>query len=122
VKISYDKEKVYESEIKDKTYMTVDAPVQQGDVLGKATFLLEGKELATVDLVADRSAEVETLLEIKMKLASFLGIDGDFWGSPAGTIVRILLAIVWIWALIAIGYWLYRKIYAWYKARNVNKL
>jgi D-alanyl-D-alanine carboxypeptidase (penicillin-binding protein 5/6) len=115
VKISYDKEKVYESEIKDKTYMTVDAPVQQGDVLGKATFLLEGKELATVDVLAEKSVEVNTLLKLKLDMEEFL------FGGTAGVIVRILLVILGIWVFFAIAYWIYHKVLVWYKKRNVNK-
>lgn len=116
VKVTFDKEKVYESQIKDKTYMTVDAPVKQGDVLGKATFVLDGKELATVDILAEKSVEVNTLLKMKLDMEEFL------FGGAAGLIIRILLIIVGIWIFIALAYWTYRKILAWYKKRNVNKL
>ena len=123
VKISYNKDKVYESQVNGKTYMTVDAPVQQGDVLGKATFLLEGKELATVDVLAEKSIDVNTLLELKLMMASFLGIDtGDFWGSTAGIIARVILTIVGIWAFFALAYFVYNKVLVWYKKRNMGKM
>ena len=122
VKVTFDKEKVYEKEIKGKPYMTVDAPVKQGDVLGKATFLLEGKELATVDILAEKSVEVNTLLKLKMDMEAFLFGEGGFWGSTAGLIARIILTIVMVWVFFAVGYWIFRKVLAWYKKRNVNKL
>lgn len=119
VKITFDPDKVYESEIKEKTYMTTDAPVKQGDVLGKATFVLAGKELATVDILAEKSVEVNTLLQIKLWMEDFL------FGSAMGVILRVILTIVFAWILFALGIWLYRmirKIIAWHKERNVNKL
>ncbi len=119
VKIAFDTQKVYESQVKDKTYMTVDAPVAQGDVLGKATFVLDGKELATVDILAEKSVEVNTLLKIKLWMQTFL-----FEGAM-GTIIRVILIIIGIWVAIALGFWIYRmvrKIMAWHKAKNAGKL
>ena len=43
VKVTFDKEKVYEKEIKGKPYMTVDAPVKQGDVLADGPATKDGE-------------------------------------------------------------------------------
>lgn len=110
VQITYDEEKVYESELNGKVWKSADAPVRQGDVLGKATFLQGGKVIATVDLVARESVDTDALKTTFSKLREFL-FDGAM-----GKLIKILLIIVGAWLLLTlillgvrIGRWIYRR-------------
>ncbi len=100
--IVYDSEKVYESEFNGKTWMTTDAPVRQGDVLGSVTYVQNGRILATVDLVAKESIETDSLKTTFSKLREFL-FDG-----PMGTIIKITLAVVGLWVLAAVAFLILR--------------
>ncbi len=117
IRLEYD-EKVYEMEKAGKTYKTVDAPVQQGEVLGKAYFLLEGEVLAAVDMLADRTVEVNTLLSAKNHLFSFL------FEGPMGTIIKWVLIIILAWVAWAVLLWLIRMVtrfVMWRKKKNAVK-
>lgn len=96
VDITYDSEKVYDSEVNGKTWKTADAPVRQGDVLGKATFSQNGKTLATVDLVARESVNTDALKTSFAKLQEFL-----FEGAM-GKLIKIILIIIAAWILLTI--------------------
>lgn len=116
--LEYD-EKIYDEEKGGKTYKTVDAPVQQGDVLGKASFLLEGKVLATVDMLAEKTVEVNTLLSAKNHLFSFL-----FEGAM-GNILKWVVIIIVAWIALAVLLWLIRMIIRfvmWRKKKNAEEL
>ncbi|MBE6579199.1 MAG: D-alanyl-D-alanine carboxypeptidase [Ruminococcaceae bacterium] len=117
--LRYD-EKVYESEKAGKIYMTVDAPVKQGEVLGTATFVLGGETLATVDMIAEKSVEVNTLLSAKDHLFSFL-----FEGAM-GNIIKWVLIIIAAWIVLAILLWLARlilRLVVWGQdKKNMNKM
>ncbi|MBQ8325109.1 MAG: D-alanyl-D-alanine carboxypeptidase [Clostridia bacterium] len=117
--LQYD-EKVYESEKAGKIYMTVDAPVKQGEVLGTVSFVLGGETLATVDMIAEKSVEVNTLLSAKDHLFSFL-----FEGAM-GNIIKWVLIIIAAWIVFAILLWLARlilRLVVWGRdKKNVNKM
>lgn len=102
--LTYD-ERIYEAEKAGKTYMTVDAPVKQGEVLGTASFVLEGKTLATVNMLAQESVEVNTLLSAKNYLFSFL------FEGPMGNIIKWVLIIIIAWAALALLFWVIRQIF-----------
>ena len=89
--ITYNEEKVYDSEVNGKLWKTVDAPVKQGDVLGVATYMQDGKVLATVDLIAMESVDTDTLKTTFTKLKEFL-FDGAM-----GKLIKIILIIIAIW-------------------------
>ena len=110
VDITYDAEKVYDSEVNGKTWKTADAPVKQGDVLGFASFTQNGKVLATVDLVARESVDTDTLKTTFAKLREFL-FDGAM-----GKLIKIVLLIVAIWLFITLvvlivrfALWIHRR-------------
>lgn len=116
--ITYNKERVYESEFNGKTVMTVDAPVKQGDVLGTVSFVLNGNVLATTDLVARDSVEVNTLKNAVEHARIFL-FDG-----PMGMIIEIIIWVIIAWIALAILLALIRFIRRIVKNRkeeNVNK-
>ena len=117
IRLEYDR-RIYEVEKAGKTYMTVDAPVQQGEVLGKATFLLEGKVLATVDMLAEKTVEVNTLLSAKNHLFSFL------FEGPMGNILKWVIIIIAAWIALAVLLWLIRMIIRfilWRKKKNASQ-
>lgn len=62
------------------------APVQQGDVLGKAEIIYGDQVVATVDLVAAQTVEVSRLLEIVNGLR-------DLLSSPVAIVVLILIVL-----------------------------
>lgn len=117
--ITYDTEKVYESEFNGKTVMTVDAPVKQGDVLGSVSFLLNGKTLATADLVARDSVEVNTLKNAVEHARIFL------FEGPMGNIIKIIFWVILGWIILSLLIGLV-KLILWIRKKkkesNVNKL
>lgn len=114
VEITYDAEKVYESEVNGKTWQTADAPVKQGDVLGVATFIQNGKVLAEVDLVARESVDTDTLKTTFAKLREFL-FDGAM-----GKLIKIVLIIIAIWLLITLVVLIVRFV-LWIRRRKNRK-
>lgn len=115
--LEYD-ERVYETEKGGKTYMTVDAPVTQGEVLGKAIFILNGVEIGSVDMVAQESVDVNPLLSAKNQLFSFL-----FEGSM-GVILKWVLIIILGWVALAVLLWLIRmviRLVRWQSRKNAEK-
>ena len=113
-RITYDSEKVYDSEVNGKTWKTADAPVKQGDVLGSAAFVQNGKVLATVDLVARESVETDTLKTTFAKLREFL-FDGAM-----GTIIKIVLGVIAAWILLTIVVQLVRFV-LWIRRKRKNR-
>lgn len=110
MEITYDSEKVYDSEANGKTWKTADAPIKQGDVLGVATFTQNGKVIATVDLIARESVDNDALKTTFSKLREFL-FDGAM-----GKLVLIILIIVGLWIVVTLvvlgvrfGLWVRRK-------------
>lgn len=95
--ITYNTERVYEGSFNGKTVWMTDAPVKQGDVLGSVTYLLDGKALATVDLLAQTSADTNVLKTTFSSIADFL-----FNGSM-GTILKITLGVVGLWVAISVA-------------------
>lgn len=114
VNITYDSEKVYDSEVNGKTWKTADAPVKQGDVLGVASFVQNGKVLATVDLVARESVDTDTLKTTFAKLREFL-FDGAM-----GKLIKIVLIIIAIWLLITVVVLIVRFV-LWVRRRKKRK-
>jgi len=112
--ITYDTEKVYEGTFAGKKVMMIDAPVKQGDVVGKAAFVLDGKTLATVDLVARDSVEVNTLLNAAELARVFL------FEGPMGTIIDIVVRIILIWLAISL-LWLLVKLVVWILRKRKEK-
>ena len=112
--IEYDTEKVYTGSFAGKDVMMIDAPVTQGDVVGKVSFVLDGKTLATVDLVARDSVEVNTLLNAAELARVFL------FEGPMGTIIGIIVRIIVIWAVISL-LWLLVKLIVWILRKNKEK-
>ncbi len=116
--IKYDTEKVYEGTFAGKDVMMIDAPVSQGDAVGTVSFLLDGKTLATVDLVARDSVEVNTLLNAAELARVFL------FEGPMGTIIGIIIRIILIWLAISL-LWLLVKLVVWIlrkqKEKNAHK-
>jgi len=94
--------------------MMIDAPVKQGDVVGKAAFVLDGKTLATVDLVARDSVEVNTLLNAAELARVFL------FEGPMGTIIDIVVRIILIWLAISL-LWLLVKLVVWILRKRKEK-
>lgn len=115
--LEYD-ERVYEVEKGGKVYMAVDAPVKQGEVLGKASFVLNGEVIGTVDMVAEKSVEVNTLLSAKNQLFSFL------FEGPMGVILKWVLIIILAWVALAVLLWLIRlviRFVKWRSKKNAEK-
>lgn len=112
--IEYDTEKVYEGTFAGKEVMMIDAPVSQGDVVGKAKFVLDGKTVATVELVARDSVEVNTLLNAAELARVFL------FEGPMGTIIGIVVRIVLIWLAISL-LWLLVKLVVWILRKQKEK-
>ena len=112
--IEYDTEKVYTGSFAGKDVMMIDAPVTQGDAVGKVSFVLDGKTLATVDLVARDSVEVNTLLNAAELARVFL------FEGPMGTIIGIIVRIIVIWAVISL-LWLLVKLIVWILRKNKEK-
>ena len=75
------------------------------EVLGTASFVLEGKTLATVNMLAEKSVEVNTLLSAKNHLFSFL------FEGPMGNIIKWVLIIIIAWAALALLFWVIRQIF-----------
>ncbi len=96
-RIEYNTERVYEGTFNDKTVRMTDAPVKQGDVLGRVTYLLGGEELATVDLLAQTSVETNALK------TTFAGIADFLFNGSMGTILKITLGVVALWVLISLA-------------------
>ena len=74
----------------------VDAPVQEGQVLGSLSLSLDGETLAEVDLVASNSVEASGLLVFGRNLRNF------FRSTPvkiAGIVILVLAAALVIWKL-----------------------
>ena len=74
----------------------VDAPVQEGQVLGSLSLSLDGETLAEVDLVASNSVEASGLLVFGRNLRNF------FRSTPvkiAGIVILALAAALVIWKL-----------------------
>lgn len=116
--ITYDTEKVYQGTFAGKDVMMIDAPVKQGDVVGRVSFVLDGKTLAETDLLARDSVEVNTLLNAAEVARVFL-----FEGAM-GTIISILIRIIigWLvlsllWMLVRLIVWILRK----QKEKNAHK-
>src|SRR5699024_7208733 len=61
---------------------TVDAPIEQGQVLGSLTLSLDGETLATVDLVASNDVESSTLLVVMRRVH-------DFFASPVVQVIGL---------------------------------
>lgn len=117
--VKFDTEKVYDSEYNGKPVKCVDAPVKQGDKLGKVTFYHGSKELATVDLVARDSVGINELRQGMSRIRSFL------FEGPMGKIVKIVLIFVGIWVLLALVLFIWRIVKYFRnrkKSKNVNKL
>ncbi len=96
-RITYNTDRVYEGTFNDKTVWMTDAPVKQGEVLGRVTYLLNGEELATVDLLAQTSAETNALK------TTFAGIADFLFNGSMGTILKITLGVVALWVAISLA-------------------
>ena len=82
------------------------------------TFLLEGKVLATVDMLAEKTVEVNTLLSAKNHLFSFL------FEGPMGNILKWVIIIIAAWIALAVLLWLIRMIIRfilWRKKKNASQ-
>lgn len=112
-------EQVYESEYNGKDVLCIDAPVKQGTVLGTITFLYDGKVLATRNLIARDSVEINDLRQAMSRIRSFL-FDG-----PMSKIILIVAILVGLWILLALALFVYRIVQTVKKrkkSKNVNKL
>ena len=65
----------------------VDAPIEQGQVLGSLTLSLDGETLATVDLVASNDVESSTLLVVMRRVH-------DFFASPVVQVIGLVLLVL----------------------------
>lgn len=87
VGIDLKKDVIIEKDIPD----SVDAPVKEGDIIGKATIKYEGKELKTINLVADESVEKSDLI---YWLVTAQGVVTSTW------FIAILIGVV----ILFVGY------------------
>ncbi len=83
---------------------TLVAPIQQGEVCGTATFVLDnGRTLATANLVASRaveSVETDPKNPVDSLIQNVMG-PGD-GGSPVGIIIAIILVLVIIFLIVVL--------------------
>ncbi len=112
--ITFDAEKVYESEFNGKNWNTVDPPVRQGDVLGSVSFLQDGAVVATVELVARESVGTDALKNAVSGLGDFL------FGGAMGKLLRIVFAIIGVWILITVVLFIVRVV-KWFRRREGGK-
>lgn len=112
--ITFDSEKIYESEFNGTNHPTIDPPVKQGDVLGSVSFLQDGEVIATVDLVARDSINTDAFKSVIAGLGDFL-FDGAM-----GKLLRIVFAIIAVWILITIVVLIVRAV-MWFRRREKEK-
>lgn len=77
-------------EIKNDIPTSVDAPIKEGDYVGKATVYYKGQEVSTFNLVADESVERSTLLYV---LDLLKNVFTSVYFIVAAIIVIVLFAI-----------------------------
>lgn len=106
---------VYTAEYNGKDVLCVDAPVKQGTVFGTATFLQRGEVLATVNLIARDSVEINDLRQAMTRIHSFL------FEGPMSKIIRIVAILIGLWILLALGLFVYR-IVQYFKKRKKSKM
>lgn len=71
---------------------SVDAPIQQGDVLGTVTLMLADQELATVNLVAAESVEKNEMLSVIRTLKNAL--SSIWFKIAAAAVILLILAYI----------------------------
>lgn len=101
-----DSEGVYFEIIDEKTPSSIDAPVEKGEVIGKARILYAGEEVATVDLVAGEDIQLSLIL---------------YFGRLIKNIVSslVFLIIFGLLALLIVSY-IILKVYADRKRRRIR--
>lgn len=101
--ITYKEDRVFDSEFNGKTVKTITAPVTAGEILGTAKFVLNGEQLAEVDLVARDSIDTNSLLAGLNNIRDFL-----FGSEAMRKIIRVLIILVIIWVVLAIAVFVIR--------------
>lgn len=101
--ITFDEERVFESEFNGAPVKTIEAPVEAGEVLGHATFRLKGEVVATVDLISRDSLTTNSLLSGLQSIKSFL-----FGSEAMRKILIVILVLIGIWAVLALAVFVIR--------------
>ena len=86
------------------TVSELEAPVQQGTVVGTVTVILDGRELGKVDLVTRFSAEKSELLSV------FSGVKDFLFGDTMKTIIKVIIVLVVLFVVYELAFFIYRLV------------
>ena len=103
--MTFDPDRVFDSEFNGKTLKTIEAPVSAGEVVGHVRFLLKGEVLAETDLIARDSVTSNSLLSGLHSIRDFL-----FGSEQMKKIMRVVLILVIVWAVLALAVFVIRLI------------
>ncbi|MBO4366892.1 MAG: D-alanyl-D-alanine carboxypeptidase [Clostridia bacterium] len=103
--ITFDPNRVFDSEFNGKTLKTIEAPVNAGEVVGHVRFLLKGEVLAETDLIARDSVTSNSLLSGLHAIRDFL-----FGSEQMKKIMRVVLILIIVWAVLALAVFIIRLI------------
>ncbi|MBO4366673.1 MAG: hypothetical protein J5843_03340, partial [Clostridia bacterium] len=103
--MTFDPNRVFDSEFNGKTLKTIEAPVDAGEVVGHVRFLLKGEVLAETDLIARDSVTSNSLLSGLHSIRDFL-----FGSEQMKKIMRVVLILVIVWAVLALAVFIIRLV------------
>jgi D-alanyl-D-alanine carboxypeptidase len=103
--MTFDPDRVFDSEFNGKTLKTIEAPVSAGEVVGHVRFLLKGEVLAETDLIARDSVTSNSLLSGLHSIRDFL-----FGSEQMKKILRVVLILIIVWAVLALAVFIIRLI------------
>ena len=103
--MTFDSDRVFDSEFNGKTLKTIEAPVSAGEVVGHVRFLLKGEVLAETDLIARDSVTSNSLLSGLHSIRDFL-----FGSEQMKKILRVVLILIIVWAVLALAVFIIRLI------------
>ena len=86
------------------TVSELEAPVQQGTVVGTVTVILDGREIDKVDLVTRFSAEKSELLSV------FSGVKDFLFGDTMKTIIKVIIVLVVLFVVYELAFFIYRLV------------
>ena len=94
--ITYDTDKVYQSEVNGVSYNTVKAPVERGDIFGTVTYYCNGIELATVGAAAKESVATNELQ------TAYTGIKEFLFSDTMLTVLKVIGVIIIVYVIVAL--------------------
>ena len=101
--ITFDENRVFDSEFNGTSVKTIEAPVEAGEYLGKAQFVLNGKAIAEVSLVARDNVSTNQLLSGLHAIRDFL-----FGSEQMRKILLVILILLIVWAVLALAVFIIR--------------